>query len=132
MSDPLVSTGITRTARCRCGTLVTQHECRSAFHGEIHWDTSAHSSPCGLPCLQGGISPATYRSAEWHKDADRCPRCNPGSDPRVLTDEERADGERLSREAEQQMIEAMLDWSYDDDEGDCDYPDDEDVATVTA
>jgi hypothetical protein len=75
MSDPMFSTGATRRHLCQCGTLVTQDECRSAFAGAIHWDTPNHDAPCGLPCLNGGVSTGVYRSGEFHKDADRCLRC---------------------------------------------------------
>jgi hypothetical protein len=121
MSDPMISTGTTREHTCQCGTLVTQDECRGAFAGAIHWHTPNHDAPCGLRCLSGGVSPATYRAGDFHKDASRCPRCREGSDPRVLTAEERADGERMAAEAEQRMIEAMLE---------CEDADDDDVIMV--
>jgi hypothetical protein len=114
MSDPVVSTGVTRQHTCQCGAAVAQDECRGAFAGAIFWDTPSHEAPCGLPCLNGGISLTVYGSGEFHKDTSRCPRCHEDSDPRVLTAEERAEGDRLAAEAEQRMIESMLECDDED------------------
>jgi hypothetical protein len=75
-----ISTGQCRSVVCECGTPVveSQHLLSGvAAHpnGLLHWTKSKHDAPCGLPCFRAGVPPKAYRSGEFHRDNNSCPRC---------------------------------------------------------
>lgn len=71
------STGKERDHACdACGRLVHQRELYTKPPGVLSWDSPNHPAPaCGLPCLSGGISVATFRSGRFHRATETCAAC---------------------------------------------------------
>jgi hypothetical protein len=79
---PMVaSTTETRDATCEaCGLPVIEtKQILLAREGETFpafWNTPRHDAPCGLPCFGGGVPARAYRAGIFHRDAERCPKCD--------------------------------------------------------
>lgn len=77
MSEPMYATGRTRPHTCKaCGrTDVHQKQLKGTFRGVERWMTDPHNAPCGLPCWGSSIGAKVYKSGQYHRSVDKCPRC---------------------------------------------------------
>jgi hypothetical protein len=80
----LIPTGRREVRPCRACAKPLEHR-----EGEAHthpddgsapeivtiWTCDPHDAPCGLPCFGAGVSGRVYKSKQFHRSGDDCPRC---------------------------------------------------------
>jgi len=78
MSEPRISTGVTRNHTCaKCDAAVTQRESVGAYGSGPIWIADRHQAPCGAYCWGAGVPPKDYRTKQLHGfDEYPCPRCS--------------------------------------------------------
>lgn len=77
MSEPSATTGEVETRRCAKCEQATDFRKRLGLYGTVAWHATQHEATCGLPCFGAGISLTAFRTKQFHRSMDECPRCKP-------------------------------------------------------